>query len=241
MYKKILLIFISCLFLVGCGNSQIESIDKDTINYNLDISKTFKEKIIFSFDNNREYVVEDDFDAEYDDFVTKITNYDIYSLYYEPDKYYNKVINKNKDVTNVELNYEYVEDEFVYPNIIMSCFESYEINSKEDYFEMNLMGEFSCLDNIDRVDINVSSDYEVLDTNGELIDNKYHWVIDNSNVDFTYIKFKISRNYNDMLDTPINNKSDGVFAGIIKIVVLLFGMFILYKLYLKLKGRIGIE
>lgn len=235
--KKILLCIIICLLLCSCGKN-IEIIEKNSINYNLSIGETFDENIVFSFENKQEDVNSNELEesgGEYSSLKNTIINDNIHSLYYDGDKFYKKVIDKKKNVTNVEISYNYIEDEFIYSNLIMSCFENYEINSKDDYFEINLMGKFGCLDNMDKVDINIKSEYDVIDSNGEIVDNRYHWVIDKNNEDFTFISFKIARDYNKMSKEIVNNKSNGVLVGIIKIISLVVVIFILYKLYLKLK------
>lgn len=238
--NKIFLFLLILLLLTGCNNTSVEIIDNDSIKYDLTIDKSFYEKITFSFNNEENVVVDDEVGDDYVSLKDYIVDSNIYTLYYDNNFIYSKKVNKSKNATNIELSYNYTEDEFVYPKLIMSCFESYEISSKDDYFEMKLMGKFSCLNNMSKVDININTDYEVMDTNALVDGNKYHWVIDKDNEDFTFIKFKIKRDYNKMEEGSINNKGSGIFIGIIKIIGLFSVMFLLYKIYLKFKVKMDL-
>ena len=231
---KFVCICIFMFFLTGCNN-KIDSITVNTVRYDLNIDKSFDEKIVFSFNNKENQIVNDEVGDDYVSIKDHIANNNIYAIYYENNVFYNKRVNKGRNVTNVELRYNFVENEFIYHNLIMSCFENYEINSKDGYFEINLMGKFSCLNDMDKIDINISTNYNVEDTNGEKIDNRYHWVINRDNVDFSYIKFKINRDYKSMSKEVVNKKNNKVWIGIIKIIGLMMLIFIVYRVYTMFK------
>ena len=233
---KFVLIFIFVFILTGCNrDNNIEIIENNSVKYNLNIDKTFKENIIFSFKNDEVEIANDEVGDDYVSIKDHIINNNINSLYYEDNAFYNKKVKKNKNSTNIELSYEYTEEEFTYPKLIMSCFENYEIVSKDDYFEINLFGKFSCLSDMDKIDINIITNYNVEDTNGEKLDNKYHWIINKENYDYSYIKFKVNRNYNDMDNQVVKGNNNNSFMGVIKLVVLFVSMFIVYKIYCKIK------
>ena len=64
----------------------------------------------------------------------------------------------------------------------MNCFENYDVISNDDKFELYLSGEFYCLNDKEKVNINVSTMFEVAESNGILNDNAYVWEINKDNV-----------------------------------------------------------
>ena len=93
-----------CIFmfvLTGCNNS-IEKIDVNSVKYELNIDKSFDEKIVFSFDNKENQIVNDEVGDDYVSIKDHIANNNIYAIYYENNVFYNKRVNKGINVTNVE-------------------------------------------------------------------------------------------------------------------------------------------
>jgi hypothetical protein len=233
---KNLTIILLLSFLAGCTKYDYE---KDTITYNLDIDKTFKENIIFTLPAN----VEDQIKEE-EDYTSTSLEYSLLKENFEPifnnhDVYYNKKINKSLDKVEVSLDYEYLEKEFDYSHFAMQCFENYNFITDENYFEVSLSGKFYCL-NDKNIEINITSIYPVSDTNGENIDNKYVWYINKSNFNNVNIHYKISRDYDDMSKTSQNtNKSNSSIFGYVKylvgIIIIIILLIVLYKFYQKKK------
>ena len=147
-YKLIIISFLS-LFLVGCNKEQ----DINTIYYNLDISTIFKENITVILDKDAYKKAKENQDQE-----QSVTNLEYRMLYEDINPinsnhniYYNKDIIKGFNNIKVNLDYKYIEDDFIYSNYIMNCFEEYEINSNEGSLEIYLSGEFYCLNDKDKV------------------------------------------------------------------------------------------
>lgn len=229
MLKKINILFaLYVIFLLtGCSKYDYEV---NTVNYSLYIDNTFKEKIVFTFSEEPD-------SSDYtgiEGYVFNIgSNYPINSDY---NTVYNKKINRSSDKVEVILDYEYTDSEFLYSNNMMKCFENYDINSKKDYFEISLSGNFNCYQDGKIFNIFVETKHDVINANGEYIDDGYRWVIDNSNKDNIDIKYKIAREYSGMA-TSINN-SNGIFMNILNVLKYVVGIVVivllliwLYKFY----------
>lgn len=231
--RFIILVLIS--FIVTACNKY--NYDVDTINYRLDIGKTFKENIVFTFRS-------DAYDLETDpnftgilieDSILKDDSYPIFSNY---NVKYNKKIKNGSDRIEAVLDYEYTDGEFLYSNYMMNCFENYDINSMKDYFEIHLSGHFSCYQNDKIFNINVKTNHEILETNG--IDNGdyYYWKIDSNNYENVDLYYKISREYESMATVVDKNTFIKDIIDILKYVVgIIVIIFILVKLYRFLQKR----
>ena len=147
--KKIIYMFVFIVLVTGCSNNNIDIsyVEDNVINYNLNISDVFKENIYFGMSKDyyndlkkqiKSNKIMDAFSLAY-----LLATDKLYPLYYNGDSYYQKTIVNNNNNVGVRLKYNYTEDDFLYHNYIMSCFDNYEINSKDDYFELILMGKFS--------------------------------------------------------------------------------------------------
>lgn len=225
-YSIIILLF--CL--TGCTKYDYET---DTIIYNLYIDKTFKENIIFTLPPNVENKIKEEKNYTSTSLEYSLLRENLEPIFSNHDIYYNKKINKSKDKIEVSLDYEYLEKEFDYSQNIMQCFENYDLVSAKDYFEVSLSGEFSCL-NDKNIEINVTSNHPVKDSNGTLKDNKYVWYINKQNYQNINIHHKISRKYDDMSKShhqQENNSSSYIkwLMGIIIIIILLGILFKIYK------------
>ena len=92
------------------------------------------------------------------------------------------------------------------------------------------------IDGLDKITINIKTNYEVLDNNATSInDNTYTWVITknnytNSNI---YIKMSKSRNSSSNNDTKDTNVSNFQLTYLIIVVVLLLLGLLIYKQFKK--------
>lgn len=228
---KIIIIILS-LIITGCSKYNYET---DTIIYNLDIDKTFKENIVFTLPPNVEDKIKEEADNTSTSLEYNLLKNNPKPIFSEHNIFYNKDINKSKDKVEVSLDYEYLEKEFDYSQYIMQCFENYNLESDKDYFEANLSGEFYCL-NDKNIEINIKSTYEVTDSNGEQVDDKYTWYINKNNYQNVNIYYKLSRDYNDMAQEHqeiTNNNSYDYIKYIVGIIIIIIILIILYKFYKK--------
>ena len=236
--KSLLLILLSLSILSGCSSNNYEP---DTITYNLNISKTFDEKIVFALPKNAYDLAREN---ENPDITSTSLEYSILKERQEPifsnhDTYYKKHIKKSSDKVIATLTYNYLEKEFMYAQYITQCFENYEFNSTDDYFEIKLSGQFSCL-NDKNIEINITSPYEVEKTNGTKIDNYYTWSITDKDYQDTNIEYKIKRDSKQMA-TKHESAITQVFSKlkpIILIILIVILLVIIYKIYKKKKEEI---
>ena len=225
--KKLVIIFL--LFaLSGCGLKYNNK--SDTIMYDLFIGKTFKENIVITMPKSAMNIDVEDKD-----------NYYLYKLFYE-DLYpidgnshymYNRKINSVKDRAEVILSYDYLESEFDYANYATRCFQNYDMITADEYFEAHLSGEFYCWNGMN-VRINVDTNYNVVDSNGDQIINNYVWNINKDNYQNVDIYYKVARDYDNQLTKRSNNFFEN-FKYIIGIIVILGAVILLYRFYKKKK------
>lgn len=221
------------LFITGCEKNNYAI---NTINYELNIDTTFQEKIIFTLPKNAYDLATKNEDESY-------TNLE-YSLLYEEkepinsnhEEKYNKEIDKEKEKVTVSLDYNYKEDDFIYSNYIMNCFENYTLESNEDSFVINLSGEFYCL-NEKVINIKINSNHDIIESNGTNTEDGYTWQINENNYTNVSIKHEISRDYYDMDQEVTNGSNSNNTWSIIKngtvIVIAVIILLILKKFYKK--------
>lgn len=234
-YCRICLMFVLIFFLSGCSN-----LDKniDTIYYNLDIGTTYKEKINIYLPKNAYKIAKDNQEQEesFTSLEYKMLYENIEPIFSEHNAYYQKKIDKRLKDIKVTLEYNYIEDEFIYSNYIMNCFENYKIITTDDKVEIALSGEFYCLNDKDNINIKVSSIFDVINSNGLLEDDNYIWNINSNNYKNVNINHVISRNYVGM----IKNKSDIIsndnrISNFDKVKTIILAIVLLVLLILKKK------
>lgn len=209
--KKVV-VFVALLLLTGC-----------TINYDLTINENSIDEKISGSVNKSEYQLSDE-DTSPNLFYTLI-NGDVPALVVGDDLY-KKDISELGDKLNYNYSYTY-NNNFDKSRIINSCFENHIILETDKYYHIELSGKFYCLYS-DKININVTSNYEVIDNNADKINgNKYVWTIDNSNnVD---ILLTISKE--EKYEEPVKAKMFSTFqiVGLIVFALLTIITYILYK------------
>lgn len=171
--KKILYLFL-ILFLTGCTIKYELNIKDDYIEENIDL-KLEKKGII---DNS-----EIEISLDSDDYINSIIYGDISAIYdktYENKYYYDKHIEQNGNIYNVNLNYKYEDQNFNKSYILNTCFERHNINIVDGKVYIHLNGEFYCYDN-EPIEITIKSDKRIKKANGKKSGNSYSWTIDQSN------------------------------------------------------------
>lgn len=230
--KRIILLVI-LLFLTGCEKNNYAV---NTINYELNIDTNFQEKIIFTLPQNAYDLAKQNQDEDYTSLEYSLLYEDNESINSNHEKKYNKEIDKEKDKVTVSLDYNYTEDDFIYSNYIMNCFENYNLTSNEESFIIDLSGEFYCL-NDKILNIKIKSSYDVLDSNGTNTEDGYTWQINENNYNNVNIKHEISRDYYDMEQTITeennSNNTWEIIKSVLGIAVVIIILIILTKFYKK--------
>ena len=240
MKKNILLLIILTIFLTGCGSSKLEEY---SVNYKLNITDYFSESITFGLPKNADKIIQKEQEKS-DNPVSleySLLKLDQYPIFSNNDELYNKKIDKYNNGIEVNLNYNYPENYFVYGNYITACFENYDLISADDYFEVKLSGTFSCNNQIEKLNIEVTSDYKVLESNGKKNGNTYSWSIDKKDFENVDISYKIKRDYDEMAKDVINDNSSSkrdvtirnIRIVVLVIMVLIVGVFMVRFYFMK--------
>ena len=206
--KRRYLVLILLIFLTGCSTE-----------YKLEISNnSFKETINFTAVNPVKYQ-ENEVDIETDDQLTPFIKKKTAALI-SNDKFYKKKVQKKDDYTQVELKYNFDEDEFKQASSINNCFQYPELDFSDNYY-INLQGAFYCL-YADSVDIKIETKNKVYYNNADEVQgNTYIWHIDESNIDYVDIKFEV--------DKGTSMKS--IIVVTISLILVILISFIIYKVY----------
>lgn len=211
MKKKIFLILLP-LLLTGC-----------TINYDLVINENNISETITGSVEKSEYEIKDT-DTSLNDFYVLI-NEDVNPVITENDLYKKNIINTDNGI-DYKYTYTYKKN-YDKSRIINTCFENHIVDETEDYYNIKLSGQFYCLYS-DKIDINVTSNYVVLENNADKVDgNKYKWTIDN--YDNVNIALTISKSVK--YEEPVKARVMSTFQiiGLIIFIVLTIITYFLYK------------
>ena len=214
MKNKLFLIIPLLILLSGC-----------TVNYNLNIDKNSITENITGTVTNEEITPEvegrTDVNPKY---------YYLYlndsALITDSNEKYTKEITDINNGKSFKFNYTY-KGNYDKSVVISNCFENHVVEETDTYYRIELSGKFSCLYS-DKIDINVTSNYEVLDNNAKKVDgNKYTWTIDNP--DNVNILLTVSKTVK--YETPTKAKAFSTFqiVGLIVFVILTIITYILYK------------
>lgn len=225
--KCLILIFV-LVCLSGCGLEYNN--ESDTIVYNLNFGKKIYENIVITLPISAVDIKEDDVERYY---LYRLIHENIYPITDNSNYKYKRKINKSNNRLEIILNFDYLESEYDYAEYATQCFENYDMITAEDYFEAHLSGEFYCWNGMN-VKINVDTDYDVVDSNGNQIINNYVWNINKDNYQNVDIYYKVSRNYENQLTKRNNNFFENL-KYIVGIIAILVVAVLLYKFYKKKK------
>lgn len=212
MNKKRIIILLLPLLLTGC-----------TINYDLVINQNNIKETITGSVKESEYETKET-DTGLNELYVLI-NEDVTPLINDDDLYKKNIINTN---TGIDYEYTYTyKNNYAYSRVINTCFENHTITETETYYKINLSGNFYCLYS-DKIDINVTSNYVVMENNADKVDgNVYKWTIDDPfdvNIALTVAK-------NVKYEEPVKAKTFSTFQliGLIVFIVLTIITYFLYK------------
>ena len=151
---------------------------------------------------------------------------DQYALTEGEDLYTKNIIDKKN---KIQYDFSYVYDDNYNKSMILdSCYENVFFDDDDDFYYIYLSGDFYCM-YADKININVTSEYAIIDSNANKIkDNNYIWIIkDQNDAD---INLTISKT----LKHQKNNTKNGMDTfRIIAFVILIILSIITYLLYKK--------
>lgn len=200
MKNKLIYLIILVLIATGCNANYTINIDDGFIKEELIISNyeknTIEEKLFFETHLGIHYY----------------PNYEIYSTVNSPNKkYYQKTKNNQND--DIKVAYNFKKEEYSNSAIIKNCFEKFTYSSTDRFSTINAE-RFTCFSkfpNLNRVNINIKTDFSIINTNGETNDQKtYNWTITRDNADYAAIIFIFPNQKTDNIeleDDPVEGGS----------------------------------
>ncbi len=214
MKKKYLLLVLVILLLTGCSSKR----ERYTVEYNLDITDIFSEKIVFALPKDAYDIADKYKDEEYASYPLEYyaLKEDHYPIFSNRDEIYKRTIKKYSNGYDVTLAYNYPEKYYVYGNLVTVCFTNYDIVSADDYFEIKLSGAFTCGNQIEKLKIKVTSSHKDITSNGKKDGNSYTWTIDKDSFENVDIQYKVSRDYKKMSEIASNSVDTGKRGKVIR-------------------------
>lgn len=126
-----------------------------------------------------------------------------------------------------------------YPLPIYKCYENYVFENKSGVITLETSGKFLCpnfLQKADDIILNIYSDYELIDTNANSInDNKYTWDIKNNTDKKIYLKLQVTDKTSE-IEEPITVNWN-LISMIMAIVFVIIG--IVFLIIILLKNRVN--
>lgn len=239
MKKKKLLVLLSILLLTGCQAEYNIVIDEDTIKEELLVYETNMSKWNTIQGNN--VLTYQQYQQEYKDAPIGVyyndQNVDAEIGFNPNRKYYTIDLLDKNNKKGLTFTNDFGISNYADSYIIRSCFKHVNILNQRDTISISTDSELSCMnymDGIDKITINIKTNYEVLDTNATSVNDKtYTWVITKNNYTNSEIYMKINKLVNSSSNTSNAFVSNfQLMYAIIVIVFLLVG-FLIYKIFKK--------
>ena len=222
MLKKSLILIVIMFLLTGC-----------TIKYNLRIDENFVSEKLFinnvdvSKFNNTYVPVNSDIDDP-NAFKEKSSEVEYYKM------------KKNDD--SIILSYDHNFKNFSSAYILNSCYDEVDSYIEDNRFIISTTGSFSCFelyDDIDDVEVVINSQYKLINTNANKINNfDYIWNINVNNLnEGIYLELDLNDRKKTVLEEIQDSKLFNFVVLIIVIVVIMI-LFLLFRAYSRLKDKI---
>ncbi len=237
MKKKEIFILLSIFLLTGCQAEYNIIIDNNTVKEELSVYETDMNRWNTIQGNN--ILTYEQYQQEYKDAPVGIyyndQNPDAEIGFNENRKYYTiDTINENNK-KGLNFNTDFSTNRYSDSYIIRNCFKYVNIINQNNTFSISTSKGLSCMnyiDGLDKIAINIKTDYEVVDTNATSINNKtYTWVITKNNYINSNIYIKLNKSISPNSSSSINPSNNKISNFqlvylIIVIVLLLLGLLI---------------
>ena len=171
---KYFIVIVCFLLLCGCTSSYNLIIDDDSFREEININMENDIYRLYPFDENN-------------------IEFKQYPIYQDNSKLYDTKVIDNGNNKDILLSYSYKPSEFKNSNALNLCFDKFVYKYDEDFYEIDLYGEFKCLYNNEDLDIRIITDKKVISNNADIVNgNTYVWHINKDNKDQVSINIKIS-------------------------------------------------
>lgn len=214
--KKILLGLVGLILLSGCSAT-----------YNLKIEEdTFTESIKANIDKD----ILDEYEDGYYYFDEDFKQNAFYTLdnknYNNPEENIDIKTENSNNKIKFNTKYEYSKDNFDNAYLLNYCFDIHKFTTTDEYYELAIKAPFNCLYSLDKIDLVITTDYDVIATNAKRENNNYTWTITKDNMDDAYLYIKILKN------EAKNNFLSGfkITAIVIFLCLILIALFIYKKI-----------
>ena len=215
--KKKILLFILCFFLVtGCDVKYDLTIDNDS----------YDEIVTLSFLKSQN---------TYDD----VSNYleDEIPISYNPSEgvYYDSKIEEDDNYYNLIYNYKHDINSFTQSYFVSNCYPDFNVESNDKQIVLSSGSQFTCFEgddglSADSVEINITTNLEVLDNNADRVNgNTYTWNINESNYNNKPIEMTLQKSFEIEDVVPQNEASNLSFIIVIAISVVALVVFVFVK------------
>lgn len=241
MKKKKLLILLSMFLITGCQAEYNIVIEDNVVKEELLVYETNMNKWNTIQGNN--ILTYQQYQQEYKDAPVGIYYNDQNidgEIGFNPSRnYYTIDLLSDNNKKGLSFNTDFNLNRYADSYIIRNCFKHINILNQLDTISISTNNELSCMNYIDglnKITINIKTNYEVLDNNATSInDNTYTWVITrnnytNSNI---YIKMSKSANSSSNNDTKDTNVSNFQLTYLIIVMVLLLLGLLIYNQFKK--------
>lgn len=242
MKKKKLLILLSIFLLTGCQAEYNITIDDNMVKEELLVYETDMSKWRAIQGNN--LLTYQQYQQEYKDAPIGVyyndQNVDAEIGFNPNRKYY--TINELDDDNKKGLSFinDFAMSRYSDSYFIRNCFKYINILDQRDTISISTDSELSCMnyiDGIDKITVNVKTNYEVLDTNATSVNNKtYTWVITKNNYKNSNIYMKINKLVNSKPSGNTDNstlKSNFQLVYAIIVTVFLLLVLLIYTIFKK--------
>lgn len=242
MKKNKILILLSIFLITGCQADYNIVIDENTVKEELSAYETNMSKWNVIQGNN--ILTYQQYQQNYKDAPVGIyyddQNVDNEIGFNENRQYYKiDLLNENSKkglIFNANFNVNKYNDSYIARN----CYKHINVLSQGNEISISTSNELTCMnyiDGLEKVVINITTNYKVIDTNATNIkDNTYSWVITKNNYTNSSIYLKLTKNSSSSEPSSNNNKKDSfnfqMIYAIIIIVILLIA-FLIYKKFKK--------
>ena len=216
--KKVLLLLITLILLTGC-----------TATYNINIKdKTIEDSIKVYTDSKK---VQNADKKTITEFSEKLGEWE---RGYE---YYKREIYTTDKITGYNYTYTFNYEEYDAMSQLRKCYKDFKITNENNNITLSTSNEFLCktyYQEIDKIEINISSEYKITESNADRKENNIHtWNINKNNYKNKPIIIKINKNIESQKEEK-NNKNNNIFQLLITI---LFFTLILILIIRKKKNK----